>query len=46
LLHLANEHDLEITTAGGADGDDDLEVSDDPLADYPTDLLVHVPERK
>jgi hypothetical protein len=50
LLHLANEHDFEITAAslGGPndeDDDDDEDDDGDSLA-YPTDYLVHVPERQ
>jgi hypothetical protein len=50
LLHLANEHDFEITAAslGGPnddEDDDDDEDDRDSLA-YPTDYLVHVPERQ
>jgi hypothetical protein len=47
LLHLANEHDFEISAAslGGLNDDDDDEDDGDSLA-YPTDYLVHVPERQ
>lgn len=45
LLHLANEHDLEITLHDHDAPDDSMETSDDALL-YPSDLLVHAGPRE